>query len=163
MDSTRTVIKFFSSLLNSQTTGNVLAIVSLIVTIILTLVIMLMISYTLFSTDIAFISQKHLAFFPIVIVTTNIERLSILITEEGLLSTIKTLLGTFAIAVLGYLLYSIHSLEMLMFTNPELLFSIIGLLILIGKYKGYRLSELIRFRDLVRQKKKLESKSNDVP
>lgn len=131
--------------------------------IILNLVIMLMIGYSLFSSDIAFISQKHLAFFPIVIVTTNIERLSIMITEEGLLNTFKTLFGTLIIAILGYLLYSIHSLEMFMFTNPELLFTIIGLLILIGKYKGYRLSEFIRFRDLVRQKKKLESNSNDIP
>lgn len=131
--------------------------------IILTLVIMLMIGYSLFSTDIAFISQKHLAFFPIVIVTTNIERLSIMITEDGLLNTLKTLAGTLAIAILGYLLYSIHSLEMFMFTNPELLFTVIGLLILIGKYKGYRLSEFIRFRDLVRQKKKMEMTSNDIP
>jgi hypothetical protein len=131
--------------------------------IILTLVIMLMISYSLFSTDISFISQKHLAFFPIVIVTTNIERLSIMITEEGLINTLKTLLGTLVIAIMGYLLYSIHSLEMFIFTNPELLLSVIGCLILIGKYKGYRISEFIRFRDLVRQKKKLESKINDIP
>lgn len=131
--------------------------------IILNLVIMLMIGYSLFSSDIAFISQKHLAFFPIVIVTTNIERLSIMLTEEGLLNTFKTLLGTLVIAILGYFLYTIHSLEMFMFTNPELLFTIIGLLILIGKYKGYRLSEFIRFRDLVRQKKKMESVPNDIP
>ena len=131
--------------------------------IILTFVIMLMIGYSLFSTDISFISQKHLAFFPIVIVTTNIERLSIMITEEGLFNTLKTLLGTLAIAIMGYLLYSIQSLEMFMFTNPELLLTVIGCLILIGKYKGYRISEFIRFRDLVRQKKKLESKAHDLP
>lgn len=131
--------------------------------IILTLVIMLMIGWSLFSTDISFISQQHLAFFPIVIVTTNIERLSIMITEEGLWSTIKTLIGTLAISIMGYSLYSIHPLEMFMFTNPELLFTVIGLLILIGKYKGYRLSEFLRFRDLVRQKKKMESKSDDLP
>ena len=132
--------------------------------IILTLVIMLMIGYSLFSSDIAFISQKHLAFFPIVIVTSNIERLSIMLTEEGLVNTLKTLFGTLVIAILGYLLYSIHALEMFMFTNPELLFTIIGLLILIGKYKGYRLSEFLRFRDLVRQrKKKNEVISHDIP
>lgn len=126
--------------------------------ILLTLVIMLMIAYAFFSNDLTIISQQHLAFFPIVIVTTNIERLSIMIAEEGVVNTLKTLLGTLIIAVLGYFLYSITALEMFMFTNPELLFTIIGLLILIGKYKGYRLSEFLRFRDLVRQKKKLESK-----
>lgn len=125
--------------------------------IILTLVILLMLSYSLFSADISFISQKHLAFFPIVIVTTNIERLSIMIAEEGLVNTLKTLMGTLIIAILGYSLYSISTLEMFMFTNPELLFTIIGFLILIGKYKGYRLSEFLRFRDLVKQKKKQES------
>ena len=79
-----------------------------------------------------------------------------MLAEEGFINTSKTLLGTLIIAVLGYLLFSIPSLEVLMFTNPELLFTVIGLLILIGKYKGYRLSEFLRFRDLVRQKKALE-------
>ncbi|HXH30348.1 MAG TPA: UUP1 family membrane protein [Bacteriovoracaceae bacterium] len=131
--------------------------------IILNLVIMLMIGYSFISSDIDFIFQKHLAFFPIVIVTTNIERLSIMIAEEGIVNTLKTLLGTLIIAILGYSLYSISALEMFMFTNPELLLTIIGLLILIGKYKGYRLSEFIRFRDLVKQKKKLEHASHDLP
>ena len=128
--------------------------------IILTLVIMLMLGYTFFSTDLAFSSQKHLAFFPIVIVTTNIERLSIQIAEEGLINTLKTLIGTLAIAILGYALYLIPTLEIFMFTNPEFLLAIIGLLILIGKYKGYRLSEFLRFRDLVRQQKK---KQGEIP
>lgn len=125
--------------------------------ILLTLIIIFMIGYAVLSADITTISQKHLAFFPIVIVTSNIERLSIMMTEEGLINTLKTLAGTLLIALLGYSLYSITALEMFMFTNPELLLTIIGLLILIGKYKGYRLSEFIRFRDLVKQKKKLES------
>lgn len=125
--------------------------------IILTLVILFMLGYSFFSNDVMFVTQKHLAFFPIVIVTGNIERLSIMMAEEGLINTLKTLLGTLAITLLGYSLYTIPALEMFMFTNPELIFMIIGFLILIGKYKGYRISEFIRFRDLVRQKKKLES------
>jgi hypothetical protein len=124
--------------------------------IILIMVILFMILYSLFAADITMVSQKHLAFFPIVIVTTNIERLSIMLAEEGLVNTLKTLVGTLVISILGYSLYSISALEMFMFTNPELLFTVIGLLILIGKYKGYRISEFLRFRDLVRQKKKQE-------
>jgi hypothetical protein len=125
--------------------------------IILTLVILMMLGYSFFSHDFAVFSQKHLAFFPIVIVAINIERLSIMITEEGLVNTLKTLVGTLIIAILGWALYSITALEMFVFTNPELLFTIIGLLILIGRYKGYRLSEFLRFRDLVRQRKKLDA------
>jgi hypothetical protein len=131
--------------------------------IILTLIIMLMLGYSFYNADITSISQKHLSFFPIVIVTLIIERLSIMITEEGLLNTFKTLLGTLVIVILVYSLYFISTLEIFLFTNPELLISIIGLQILVGKYKGYRLSEFIRFRDLVKQKKKLESRPNDLP
>lgn len=127
--------------------------------ILLTLVIMLMIGYSFFSTDFA-VSQKHLAFFPIVIVVTQIERLSIMIAEEGIFNTLKTLGGTLIIAILGYCLYLIPALEIFMFTNPELLLTIMGILILIGKYKGYRLSEFLRFRDLVRQRKK---KQEEIP
>ena len=122
--------------------------------IMLTLVIGLMLIYTVFAADISVVSQKHLAFFPIVIVTTNIERLSIMLAEDGLINTLKTMIGTLVISILGFLLYTIPALEMFMFTNPELLLTIIGFLILIGKYKGYRLSEFLRFRDLVRQKRK---------
>jgi hypothetical protein len=131
--------------------------------IILTLIIMLMLGYSFFSVDMTSISQKHLAFFPIVIVTTMIERLSIMLTEEGIFNTLKSLLGTIVIVSFVYSLFFIHSLEMFMFTNPELLMSIIGLLILVGKYKGYRISEFLRFRDLVRQKKKMETAVHDLP
>jgi hypothetical protein len=131
--------------------------------IILTLLIMLMLGYSFFMVDSSTISQKHMAFFPIVIVTTIIERLSIQLAEEGLWNTLKTLLGTLVIVVLVYALYFIPALEMFIFTNPELMFAVLGFLILIGKYKGYRLSEFIRFRDLVRQKKKLESTPHDLP
>ncbi len=126
--------------------------------IILTLVIILMIGYSFWSADVSFISQKHLSFFPIVIVTTNIERLSIMIAEEGVYSTLKTLLGTLFISLLTYAMLFVHTLEMFMFTNPELLLFIIGLLILLGKYKGYRISEFLRFRDLVRQRKLKDEK-----
>lgn len=131
--------------------------------IILTLIIILMLGYSFYSVELSSISQKHLAFFPIVIVTLIIERLSIMITEEGMVNTLKTLVGTVLIVILVYSLYFISALEMFMFTNPELLFTIIGLLILVGKYKGYRISEFIRFRDLVRQKKKMESLPHDLP
>jgi hypothetical protein len=74
-----------------------------------------------------------------------------MVTEEGVLNTTKTLIGTLVIATLTYLIYSLEALEMFLFTNPEFLLVIIALLILIGKYKGYRLSEVIRFRSLVKQ------------
>lgn len=130
--------------------------------VILTLIILLMLGYSFYSFELTTLSHKHLAYFPIVVVTTLIERLSIMITEEGIFNTLKTLLGTLVIVILVYALYFIPALEMFIFSNPELLLFVIGVLILIGKYKGYRASEFLRFKDLVRQKKKLESKSYDL-
>lgn len=130
--------------------------------IILTMIILLMIGYSFISNDLS-ATTNHLSFFPIVIVATNIERLSVMIAEEGLVNTLKTLLGTLVIAVLGYMLYMIPALEIFMFTNPECLFTVMGFLVLIGKYKGYRISEFIRFRDLVRQKKKKDADKSEIP
>ncbi len=118
--------------------------------IILTLVIMLLMVVAI--TGVAeFFGSGHIGYFPIVIVTVFIERFSIMLTEDGPVNTAKTLIGTLVIAVLTFLIYSIETIEMLIFTNPELLFVVIAILILIGKYKGYRLSELIRFKNLVEQ------------
>ncbi len=130
--------------------------------IILTFIILMMIGYSFISNDLT-ATTNHLSFFPIVIVATNIERLSVMIAEEGLVNTLKTLVGTLIIAILGFMLYMIPALEIFMFTNPECLFIVIGLLVLIGKYKGYRISEFIRFRDLVRQKKKKQEGSGEIP
>ena len=38
--------------------------------------------------------------------------------------------------------------EHLTFNFPELSLSLLGVILLLGKYTGYRLSELYRFRDL---------------
>ena len=120
--------------------------------IILTLVIVLLMVVAI--TGVAeFFGSTHIGYFPIVIVTVFIERFSIMLTEDGMLNTMKTLVGTLVIAVLTFLIYSIETIEMLVFTYPELLFVVIAILILIGKYKGYRVSELIRFRNLVLQLK----------
>jgi hypothetical protein len=108
--------------------------------------------------DQRFSATVHLGFFPIVIVTSFIERFSIMMTEDGLKNTLKTLLGTLIISIMSFSLYSINRLEILIFTNPEILLIVIGLLILIGKYKGYRVSEFLRFRDLINQVKKRDAK-----
>lgn len=125
--------------------------------IILTLVIMFLMVISLTGVAEVF-GASHIGYFPIVIVTVFIERFSIMLTEDGWANTFKTLAGTLIISILSFGLYSIATLEILLFTNPELLFAVMALLILIGKYKGYRVSEFIRFRDLVQQLKAKKAK-----
>ncbi len=117
--------------------------------ILLTLVVMSFVGFIMVNEQYAFmgVSPSRLNYFPIVIVTVFIERFSVYFVEEGTWNTLKSLFGTFFVALLCYLLFSFENLRVAMITHPELLLMAIGLNILIGSYKGYRLSEIFRFRD----------------
>lgn len=86
---------------------------------------------------------------PIVILTMLIERFSITTAEEGLRNAMTRLAWTVAVTVLIYPIFQSEVLAHLFFSYPELIFAIAGVLIWIGGYTGYRLSELVRFRSLV--------------
>jgi len=99
------------------------------------------------------VSGKTLNYFPIVIITIFIERFSIYFIEEGALNTLKTTAGTFLVSTACYYLLSYKWLKVFLFNNPEVLLLAIGLNLAIGSYRGYRLSELIRFQDFAQGKK----------
>ena len=54
------------------------------------------------------------------------------------------------VATLSYLLMSNPTVEQITFNFPELLFTILGIVLLIGQYTGYRLLELKRFYPMVK-------------
>jgi len=49
-----------------------------------------------------------------------------------------------------YLVIHFRELQTFFLVFPESLFVILGLLVAVGRYTGYRLVELIRFRELSR-------------
>jgi hypothetical protein len=51
-----------------------------------------------------------------------------------------------AVAVVCYPVLRSGAAEHLMFTFPELVFAVMGALVWIGGYMGYRISDLVRFR-----------------
>jgi hypothetical protein len=87
-------------------------------------------------------------FFPTVILAWTIERMSILWEEEGPREVVIQGGGSLLVAVLAYLAMANTLVAHLTFNFPELMFSLLGLILLLGKYTGYRLTELYRFRDL---------------
>jgi hypothetical protein len=87
--------------------------------------------------------------FPVVIMTMLIERFSITTAEEGLPSAVRRLATSTVAAVCVYPIFRIAALEHLMFGFPELVISVMGLLVWLGGYTGYRVAELWRFRELV--------------
>jgi len=86
--------------------------------------------------------------FPIVILSILIERFSISVAEDGLRPSMIRLGWTVVVTVAIYPVFRSEAVARLMFGFPELVLTIVGLLVWIGGYTGYRLSELIRFRAL---------------
>ena len=93
--------------------------------------------------------MRYVALFPMVILTGMIERFWTLEAEDGTLSSFKTLLNTLLIAATVAMLLSVPALLRHLFRYPETLGIIMALQLLIGRYTGYRLTELLRFRDFL--------------
>jgi hypothetical protein len=93
-------------------------------------------------------------FFPIIIMAWIIERASITWEEEGFSNMFKELFWTLTASVLTYLIISNDSIRYIMFVFNELNFVILFIVMLLGTYTGYRLTELFRFQPLIKKKRK---------
>ncbi|TAL06774.1 MAG: hypothetical protein EPO03_06340 [Porticoccaceae bacterium] len=116
-------------------------------TAILIIVVGLMLLTSLITNKLGVERTLSVALFPMVILAMTIERMSITWEESGARDAILNGLGSLLVASLSYLLMNQRDLEHLMFVFPELLLVALGLSLLMGRYTGYRLSELRRFRD----------------
>lgn len=117
--------------------------------VMLSLVVMLLIAAIVAANFRDMEATKYIPLFPIVILTGMIERFWTLEVEDGTTSSFKTLLGTMLISMTIAVVLSSKTLVGHMFRFPETLGIIMAIQLLIGRYTGYRLSELLRFRDFV--------------
>lgn len=115
---------------------------------ILTLVILLMIGLILAGNRLGFPTASGVGAFPFVIMTMVVERMSVSLEEEGVANTVRRAAATLVAIYLTYAVIQARALQASLLVYPELLFVILALLLGIGRYTGYRLTELVRFRDL---------------
>lgn len=87
-----------------------------------------------------------ITFFPMIIIAWTIERMSILWEEEGSKEVLKQGGGSLLVAVLAYLLMQTQVLGHLSFNFPELNLVLLAVILAMGQYTGYKLTELRRFR-----------------
>ena len=87
---------------------------------------------------------------PIVILTMTIERFFVLVEESGPKKAFLTALGSAAVATITYEILHWEPLQLTFFVYPELLAAVAAIQILIGRYTGFRLTEIVRFRALRR-------------
>ena len=86
---------------------------------------------------------------PMVILTMLIERISITIAEEGLPEALKRATSSVLVAGAVYPVFRSELAGHLVFSFPELVIVVMGLLVWMGGYTGYRISDLLRFRTLL--------------
>ncbi len=95
-----------------------------------------------------------ITFFPMIILSWTIERMSILWEEEGPKEVVKQGGGSLLVAVLAYLAMNNSLIQHLTFNYLGLQLVIMASVLLMGNYTGYRLSELKRFKPLADELKK---------
>jgi hypothetical protein len=88
-------------------------------------------------------------FFPMIILAWTIERMSILWEEEGAKEVLIQGGGSLIVAVFAYFAMTYPFVSHIAFNFPELLLVVLAVIIMLGRYSGYRISELIRFRSMV--------------
>jgi len=115
---------------------------------ILVIVVMLMLLISFSTSQLGLDRLLSISLFPMVILAMTIERMSITWDENGGQAALIQGLGSLLVACLGYLVMTNQHLSYLMFAFPEFLLVILGICIWMGRYTGYRISELFRFRDM---------------
>jgi hypothetical protein len=118
---------------------------------VLIVVVLLMLLISLMSHKLGMDTGLSVALFPMVIVAMTIERMSIVWEERGPADAMRAAFGSLVLATLAYTGMGLDWLEHLIITFPELLLIVLALVILAGRYTGYRLLELTRFKALASQ------------
>lgn len=114
---------------------------------ILTMVILLMIALMAIG-DRYNLPTTGVGAFPFVIMTMIVERISVSLEEEGVRNTLSRVASTIISVYLTYAVIQAKFLGSFLLVFPELLIVIMGFQIAVGRYTGYRLTELFRFRGL---------------
>lgn len=115
---------------------------------VLIIVVLLMAAVSVLSHRLGVEAGLSVALFPMVIIAMVIERMSIVWEEHGPANALLDGVGSLAIATVAYLVMGVKLFAWWVLVFPELLLVLLGLTIALGRYTGYRLTELFRFREV---------------
>ncbi|MEE4089497.1 inactive transglutaminase family protein [Pseudomonas viridiflava] len=120
--------------------------------VVLTFVVILIAAVSLLSHKLGLERGLSVALFPMVILTMTIERLSITWEESGGGHALKVAIGTLFAASLAHIIMSVPELVYFVFTFPAVLLVLTGFMLAMGRYRGYRLTELVELKAFVERK-----------
>ncbi len=116
--------------------------------ILLTMIVSFLLLLVVASSWFGVPASRYIALFPLVILTHMVERFGTLECDEGTPASFKALLGTFLVAVTISLALGPEVVAATMLSYPELLGLVVAAHFVLGRYTGYRLTELFRFQGL---------------
>jgi hypothetical protein len=117
----------------------------------LTLIMIVLIAAVVAANVYGAATTRYISLFPMIILCGMVERFWTLETEDSTSASFRTLFQTMLIATVIALVLSSANLVQHMLRFPETLGLIMAMQLLIGRYTGYRLMELLRFRDFLKQ------------
>jgi hypothetical protein len=118
---------------------------------VLVFVIFIFVAISVLSVKLDFEQGLRVSLFPMIIISWTIERMSVLWEEEGGKDVLIQGSGSLFTACLVYLVMTNRFLGHLTYAFPELLLVLLAIILMIGSYSGYRLSELLRFEPMTRE------------
>jgi len=111
-------------------------------------VILIIAMFTVLSFKLGITQGLTITFFPMIILSWTIERMSILWEEEGAKEVMLQGGGSLLTAILVYLAMTNRYIQHFTFNFIGLQLIVLACILLLGTYTGYRLSELHRFNAL---------------
>jgi hypothetical protein len=119
---------------------------------VVTIVVLLMTTISIISHQIGTETGLSVSLFPMVIISMVIERMSIVWEERGAATAMREGAGSLLMAALAYSVMSLDILSYWVTVFPEVNLIVLGLIVALGRYTGFRLTELIRFRPLAAER-----------
>ncbi len=120
---------------------------------VLIIVVLLMALISIVSHQLGLDMGLSVGLFPMVILTMTIERMSIVWEERGPGEAIQQGVGSLIVAAICFSVMDVDVLKHLFFVFPELLLWVLAICLVLGRYSGYRLLELVRFKSLAALKR----------
>jgi hypothetical protein len=116
--------------------------------VMLSIVVALLVAFVLYSHARGRSVAGVLPFLPLVIVTGLVERFWTTEEEDGTPAALRTMSATLLTAAAVFLVVRADVVRRTVVDYPETLGLVIAAQLMLGRYTGYRLTELLRFRDL---------------
>jgi hypothetical protein len=121
------------------------------VAILIAVVAVSMVGVTVLGASLGIGALLHASIFPMVIIANLIESFTNTQLERGTAEALRLTLSTLLVATCSYVAIENTGLKPLVFAFPEILVGVIGVELLLGRWRGLRLLEYMRFYNIARQ------------